>query len=319
MSALNSGWKSAAKKVEKIRNKVDNIIHNYPELPKFLLGEESLPFQIGSKVSVKDYNTFLDRNESTGYKFYWNKGNVYIIEMANSDHECVISVLQECFRVPNNNVICGPIKVYGQPFHYNPINITEKMAPDVAVYPNIAYVPRPGVLHPGPPPSDTNGLPHARIICEIANAQNIATWNRRCENWMREQYVRCVVGIKLDIIRSYQGQVHRSMIAMLWTRQIPAPPTVSRAVPTLPGVFTQKWDFGTLQYNSNQATGCNGPGIPAYQVNIPISNVFWDPPIVAGAPNVRGYNITVPGTVVGNNFVIDLYNIQQEVLASQKV
>ncbi|CAJ0763256.1 15027_t:CDS:2 [Entrophospora sp. SA101] len=81
---------------------------------------------------------------------------------------------------------------------------------------------------------------------------------------------------------------------MLWTRQIPAPPTVSRAVPTLPGVFTQKWDFGTLQYNSNQATGCNGPGIPAYQVNIPISNVFWDPPIVAGAPNVRGYNITVP-------------------------
>ncbi|CAJ0837095.1 17835_t:CDS:2 [Entrophospora sp. SA101] len=160
MSALNSGWKSAVKKVKKIRNKVDNIIHNYPELPKFLLGEE-----------------------------------------------------------------------------------------------------------------------------------------RRCENWMREQYVRCVVGIKLDIIRSYQGQVHRSMIAMLWTRQIPAPPTVSRAVPTLPGVFTQKWDFGTLQYNSNQATGCNGPG----------------------APNVRGYNITVPGTVVGNNFVIDLYNIQQEVLASQKV
>ncbi|CAJ0626622.1 12514_t:CDS:2 [Entrophospora sp. SA101] len=59
-------------------------------------------------------------------------------------------------------------------------------------------------------------------------------------------------------------------------------------VPTLPGVFIQNWDFGTLKYNSNQATGCNGPNMPAYQVNIPISNVFWNPPIVAGAPNVRG-------------------------------
>jgi hypothetical protein len=83
----------------------------------------SLPFQIGSKVSVKDYNTFLDRNESTGYKFYWNKGNVYIIEMANSDHEYVISVLQECFRVPNNNVICGPIKVCGQPCKRFPFSL----------------------------------------------------------------------------------------------------------------------------------------------------------------------------------------------------
>nr|CAG8434388.1 9390_t:CDS:2 [Entrophospora candida] len=53
--------------------------------------------------------------------------------------------------------------------------------------------------------------------------------------------------------------------------------------------------------------------MPAYQVNIPISNVFWNPPIVAGAPNVRGYNI-----IVGNNFIIDLYNIQQDVLASQR-
>jgi len=128
---------------------------------------------------VKDYNTFLDRNESTGYKFYWNKGNAYIIEMVNSDHEFVISMLQVFFRVTNNNVIDGPIKVFGKPFHYNPINIMEKMAPDVAVYPNIiAYVPRPGVRHPGPPPGDTNGLPHARIVYEIANAQTIATWKK---------------------------------------------------------------------------------------------------------------------------------------------
>jgi hypothetical protein len=32
------------------------------------------------------------------------------------------------------------------------------MAPDVAVYPASAHVPRPGIPHPGPPPSDTNVL-----------------------------------------------------------------------------------------------------------------------------------------------------------------
>ena len=32
------------------------------------------------------------------------------------------------------------------------------MAPDVAVYPSFAHVPRPGNAHPGPPPSDTNVL-----------------------------------------------------------------------------------------------------------------------------------------------------------------
>ena len=75
----------------------------------------SLPFQIGSKVSVENYNTFLDHNESSGYKFHWDDGNVFVIDMAYADHEGVVSVLQDYFKAPNNGVIRGPIKVLGQP------------------------------------------------------------------------------------------------------------------------------------------------------------------------------------------------------------
>ena len=58
----------------------------------------SLPFQIGKNVSVENYNTFLDQSESSGYKFRWENGNVYIIEMANEQHEVVVSYLQYCFK-----------------------------------------------------------------------------------------------------------------------------------------------------------------------------------------------------------------------------
>ena len=54
-------------------------------------------------------------------------------------------------------------------------------------------------------------------MCEIANAQTIASWETRCEGWMHEQYVRCVFGIKLDHIRRFQGNIHRSMIVRLAT------------------------------------------------------------------------------------------------------
>ncbi|CAG8658006.1 15999_t:CDS:2, partial [Racocetra fulgida] len=103
--------------------------------------------------------------------------------------------------------------------------------------------------------------------------------------------------------------------ARLWTRQTPAPPG-STPVAGLTGVSVQEWDFGTLQFNSNNPTGCTGPNIPAYQVNIPVLDVFWDPPIVAGTPNAIGYTIIVPPAITANNFVIDLYDIQQEILAT---
>ncbi|CAG8505064.1 701_t:CDS:2 [Acaulospora colombiana] len=224
----------------------------------------SLPFQIGKNVSVKDYNTFLDHNESTGYKFYWENKNVYIIDIANPEHEAVVTLLQDIFKVPNGGIIFDPpIDVTGQPFHWNPSDNATKIASDITIYPDVAHVPNPTIQHPGPPPSDVK--------------------------------------------------------AKLWTRQIPAPPgSTSSTNPALTGISVQEWDFGTLQFNSNQPTGCTTANNPAYQVNIPVSDVFWDPPIVAGVPNVTGYTIAVPPTVTANNFVIDLYRIQQVVLKKQR-
>ncbi|CAG8536460.1 12750_t:CDS:2 [Dentiscutata heterogama] len=99
-------------KLNKIR---DNLPHRHPKLPDFHLADESLPFQIGKKISVKEYNDFLDRNKSSGYKFHFDKKNVYIIEIAYTPHEDVISYLQDCFKEPNNRLKLGPIIVSGQP------------------------------------------------------------------------------------------------------------------------------------------------------------------------------------------------------------
>ncbi|CAG8617474.1 3567_t:CDS:2, partial [Paraglomus brasilianum] len=159
------------------------------------------------------------------------------------------------------------------------------------------------------------GGPHARIVCEIALAQSTNVWNLKCENWMSEQYVRCVFGIKIHSVRHLGRQVHRSMTARLWTRVRPPPPAVSVAVPGLLGVFSQTWDFGTLEYNSDQATACTAVNNPLYQVSTPVADVFWNPPLTAaGVPNEVGYIVAVPGTLTANNFVIDLYNIQQLIM-----
>ncbi|RHZ78369.1 hypothetical protein Glove_165g7 [Diversispora epigaea] len=333
MSSSTSGshWKSVD---NEFRNKVDNIFHKYPKLPKTLPREDrpnvtsyplnvtlygySLPLRIGSEVSVKNYNTFLDRNEKTGYKFSWDEGNVYIIEMAIPEHEAVVSYLQDCFKEPNNGVRRGPIRVYGSPYHYNPIRYGEKIAPDVAVRPSNAHVLQPLIRHPGPPPSDMNGRAHARVICEIGNSQTIISWNERCELWMREEYVRCVLGIKLFSKKIIGETVHRQMIARLWTRvvqgggELSSNATLARA-----GVYVKEWDFGTIQYNNNAPTptGCNALNLNAFQITIPIADAFYDPPIVGGVPTP--YAILVPGTVVGVNFVIDLFDVQQVVLESQ--
>jgi len=84
--------------------------------------ECSLPFQIGSNITIKNYNTFLNNHGSEGYKFYFelnadNKtGSVYIIGMTTPVHEAVVNLLQEFFKVPNRGVIYDPpIVVIGQP------------------------------------------------------------------------------------------------------------------------------------------------------------------------------------------------------------
>jgi hypothetical protein len=75
----------------------------------------SLPLQIGSNISVKEYNTFLNRNENTGYKFNWERGEVFIVEMTKAVREAAVSYIQDCFKEPNNGVKVGPIEVLNQP------------------------------------------------------------------------------------------------------------------------------------------------------------------------------------------------------------
>ncbi|CAB4441115.1 unnamed protein product [Rhizophagus irregularis] len=80
------------------------------------------------------------------------------------------------------------------------------------------------------------------------------------------------------------------------------------------GMAPQKWEFGTVQKCSNIPTGCVALGNPAYQVTIPISDLFYDPQI----PGVYTPLVTFPHPAfMYGNFTIDLYNIQQKVLENQ--
>ncbi|CAG8660029.1 6476_t:CDS:2 [Paraglomus brasilianum] len=281
-------------------DRFDELVHKYPKLPTKPVEESSLPLKIGSKITIKNYNTFLENHGSAGYKFWFDKktSDVFIIGMASTKHEAVISLLQRYFNVPNNGVVVNPpICVYGQP--------RLKIAPDVAVYPNIAFVPRPSASPVIPvPPSDLCGNPHARIVCEIAISQDVGRLGQRCLRWMKEKYVRAVIGIKIleerPMIREpVTGYFYKTMTAKLYRQ----------------GMDTQRWDFGNAKKYSrdpvNNPADCNAPNLPAFQITIPISEVFWDLPLF---PIPLAYAPAVPATIVGNTFVIDLYQIQRIVL-----
>ena len=76
----------------------------------------------------------------------------------------------------------------------------------------------------------------------------------------------------------------------------------------------KQWDFGTV-HKGNRPTGCNAPGIPAYQISIPISDVFYDPPI----PAIGYVPLVTHPAIPGGNFIIDLYEIQQVILTNQPI
>ncbi|RIB08822.1 hypothetical protein C2G38_2044831 [Gigaspora rosea] len=261
----------------RIVDRVDELLHNYPKLPKKPLPENSLPLKIGSKITTKNYNTFLNNHGSSGYKFQFelnsdNKtGNVYII------------------------------------VHYNPDGSGVQIAPDVAVYPNITFVPKPALstVIP-PPPSDKAGNPHARIICEVGVGQSVGYLKQKCESWMREQYVRAVVSIKILKPRSgirepATGYFYRTMTAKLYRQ----------------GIATQRWDFGNVKKNSTDPirdpAPCNAPNLAHFQINIPVGEVFWNPRF----PVPPDYAPTVPPVVTVPNFTIDLYRIQREALIAE--
>ncbi|RGB36587.1 hypothetical protein C1646_741676 [Rhizophagus diaphanus] len=301
----------------RILDRLDELLHNYPKLPKEPLAENNLPFKIGSKITIENYNTFLHHYGSRGYKFRFQlnsdnrTGEVFIIDMASPLHENIVSRLQEFFKVPNNGVVDEPpINVSGQPFHYVPGGNGIKEAPDVSVSPDIAIVPRPAVSTIIPrPPADTDGNPHARIMCEIAVGQSTGELKQKCRSWMREPYVRAVVGIKileprLGVREPVTGYFFRTMTAKLYRQGMP----------------NQRWDFGNVRKNTrdpllniNDPALCNAPNDPRFQIDIPISDVFWDPPF----PVPINYIPIIPTNVAGNVFSIDLYRIQRIALRSR--
>ncbi|RIA80858.1 hypothetical protein C1645_810284 [Glomus cerebriforme] len=193
--------------------------------------------------------------------------------MASPEHEGLVMQLIYDFIIPNGGVrVNPPIDIALQSYHYDPSNVGTKIGADIAICPHSTLVQAP--LNPGPPSGDVKLNPHARVIVEVAVTEDLDFLNRKCENWLLQQYVRSVFGIKIYDKR--KGTNHRTMRAKLWTRQIPAP--VRSRPSTLAGVSVLEWDFGTLRFNSNQPTGCTGAGLPNYTVTIPVSDVFWDPP-----------------------------------------
>ncbi|CAG8535430.1 6120_t:CDS:2 [Rhizophagus irregularis] len=235
-------------------------------------------------------------------------GEVYIIGMTSTAHEDIIIRLQEFFKVPNNGVVDDPpIIVTGQVLHYVPGGTRVETAPDACVRPNVAFVPKPAVSTVIPlPPGDTCGNPHARIMCEVAVGQSVGELGRKCSSWIREPYVRAVISIKilepiLNMREPTTGYYYRAMTAKLYRQ----------------GMAIQSWDFGNIKKHSrdpvNDPPGCNAPNLAAYQITIPISEVFWDPPY----PIPPGYTPAIPLNIVGTNFVVDLYRIQRVALQAQ--
>ncbi|CAG8649219.1 1860_t:CDS:2 [Funneliformis mosseae] len=178
--------------------------------------------------------------------------------------------------VPSN----ASIQVLGQPLHDSPDG--SHKAPDLAVYPHPTFVPDPLVPHPGPPPSDRRGNPYARVILEVAVDQSSSDLRDKCRLWKR--------------------QSERAMKATLWRQ----------------GVAKQKWHFGTLDKNGNHfplgTNVCNTANDPNFIINIPVADIFYDPPIPA-----IGYTpLAGPPPALYNAIVaIDLYEVQQAVLMKQ--
>ncbi|GES94308.1 hypothetical protein GLOIN_2v1734790 [Rhizophagus clarus] len=268
----------------RIFDRLDEFLHNYPKLPKSSVTESNLPLHIGTKVTIKNYNTFLRNYGSSGYKFQFQinsdncTGEVYIIGMASTVHEDVVLRLQRCFDVPNNGVIDDPlIVVSGQALHNDPNGIGVELAPDATVRPNLAIVQKPATsTRIPPPPGDVDGNPCARIMCEVAIGQNVGQLGQKCFTWMVEPYIRAVISIKIldprpGVREPGTGYFFRSMTAKLYRQ----------------GMVIQRWDFGNVRKYSNDPLGdfnnpavvlCNTPNDPRFQISVPISEVFWDPP-----------------------------------------
>ena len=89
--------------------------------------------------------------------------------------------------------------------------------------------------------------------------------------------------------------------------------------------MVQEWDFGNTlknsrhpleEYTSNDPTLvlCKTPNDQRFRIDIPVSDVFWDP---QQFPVLPTYAPQVPANINVNVFSIDLYRIQRIALKSQ--
>ena len=73
--------------------------------------------------------------------------------------------------------------------------------------------------------------------------------------------------------------------------------------------FIWQWKFGTINKDESATgvNGCNAPNNPDYIINIPVSDVFYDPPVPA-----IGYVPLAPppAALMATNITIDLYEVQ---------
>ncbi|CAB4490726.1 uncharacterized protein OCT59_021701 [Rhizophagus irregularis] len=109
--------------------------------------------KIGSKITLKEYNNFLIRKESSGYKYQRkSNGDVYVIDMSDPEISHVTYLLQRYFELANGGVFSNPpIEIH---VHPDPTVTGGFIAADVAVAPHLNHVQRPIVPYPGPPPGD---------------------------------------------------------------------------------------------------------------------------------------------------------------------
>ncbi|GES75755.1 hypothetical protein GLOIN_2v1734856 [Rhizophagus clarus] len=266
-------------------NTSKNSLH--PQRPVlYIRGDRYFTHPININVSCTYFRRYLGAICLSTLALNDNKtGEVYIIGMASAVHERIVTRLQEFFKVPNNGVVDDPpILVDGQILHYLPGGNGVEAAPDVCVSPNVAFVPKPAVSTVIPsPPGDTDGNSHARIMCEVAVGQDVSRLGQKCLSWMQEPYVRAVISIKildprLNMREPTTGYFYRTMTAKLYRQGMP----------------TQRWDFGNIKKYSrdpiNDPPGCNAPNLAAYQITIPISVIFWDPP----SPIPPAYTPAIP-------------------------
>ncbi|CAG8467800.1 7258_t:CDS:2 [Paraglomus brasilianum] len=105
---------------------------NFRKARERLATEDSLPLQIGSGVSAKIYNNFIERQEAPGYKFELARdGKLFKVDMALEVHEEVVMRLSHFFHQANG-------------VHYNPTSRKmKKIAPDLSIRPNKVHVQAP--------------------------------------------------------------------------------------------------------------------------------------------------------------------------------